>query len=95
MNERDLPRGYFQRRRPSGKRAWHYVAQCKGETPTRFYAARAPATAAAAAFSGWARADVVLWPTEERGVYRATWFDKFSDTYRETRLTIVEEAVAK
>jgi uncharacterized protein YodC (DUF2158 family) len=74
------------------RRAFHYVADCKGTKPTRFYAGDGQIShACAGAFSGWAHADVVLWPTDLAGVYRATWFDRYSDTFRETRLTILEE----
>lgn len=92
-----VKRGRALRRRygrsASRRQAFHYIAAIKGSAPTRFYAGSGPiANAAAAAFSGWAKADVVLWPTHERGVYTAKWFDKFSDTFRETKLTIIEEA---
>ena len=75
------------------KRAFHYVAKIKGETPTRFYVDReSPAMGAAHAFAGWARAEeVVLWPTENHGIYRVEWFDKYADKFRETKLIIVEE----
>lgn len=73
--------------------AFHYVARVKGSTPTRFYRRTGPiANAAAAAFSGWVKADVILWPTEHCGVYRAEWYDRFSETFRESELTIIEEA---
>jgi len=91
-------RGSRSRRRHGNtagrKQAFHYVASIKGPTPTRFYhAGRGPiSNAAAAAFSGWAKADVNLWPTERTGVYRAQWFDPFSERFRESTLTIVEEA---
>lgn len=74
------------------KRAFHYLAFLKGESPTRFYVGNEPiASAAAAAFSGWTRADTELHPSDEPGVYTAKWFDPYSDTFRETRLVIVEE----
>jgi hypothetical protein len=79
----------------SGRRqAFHYVARLKGSTPTRFFHSRPGpvANSAAAAFSGWTKSDVTLWPTHERGVYHAKWFDPYSDSFRETELTIVEEA---
>jgi len=74
------------------KRAFHYIAFLKGESPTRFYVGNEPiASAAAAAFSGWSKADTVLWPTDEAGVYTAKWFDPYSDMFRETRFVIIEE----
>jgi hypothetical protein len=79
----------------SRKQAFHYVARVKGEKPTRFFheMGRGPiSNSAAGAFSGWARADVVLWPTGSPGEYRAEWFDRFSDTFRESPLTVLEEA---
>lgn len=95
-----MKRGRALRRRygraDARKQAFHYVARIKGSAPTRFFhdmGSRAPiSNSAAAAFSGWAKADVALWPTEQRGVYQAKWFDRFSDTFRETPLTIIEEA---
>lgn len=77
------------------RQAFHYVARVKGTTPTRFFhAGSGPiSNSAAHAFAGWARAkDMTLWPTGERGVYTAKWFDEFSDSFRETPLTILEEA---
>ena len=79
------------------KQAFHYVARVKGAQPTRFFheVGRGPiSNSAAGAFSGWADADVTLWPTGAPGQYEAKWFDRFSDTFRETPLTILEEASA-
>jgi hypothetical protein len=75
------------------KRAYHYTAKIKGDRPTRFYVGPSgdPARAAASAFSAWANAPVTLWPANERGVYRAQWFDPYADVNRETELTILEE----
>jgi hypothetical protein len=79
------------------KQAFHYVARVKGDKPTRFFheMGRGPiSNSAAGAFSGWARADVVLYPTGSPGEYEAKWFDRFSDTFRETPLTVLEEVSA-
>lgn len=81
--------------RTSAKRAFHYVARVKGSTPTRFFVkpGESIASAAAYAFAGWARAsDMVLWPSDAPGKYTAKWYDKFAERFRESELTIVEEA---
>ena len=75
------------------KRAFHYVARVAGDRPSRFFVGdERPADVAVRSFAKWADADVTLHPTHEPGEYRASWFDRFSDTFRETPLTILEEA---
>lgn len=78
------------------KQAFHYKAQVKGPAATRFFhevgSGRSVADDCAEAFSGWAKSDVTLWPGDAAGKYTAKWFDKFADQYRETQLTILEEA---
>jgi hypothetical protein len=81
--------------RAGRKQAFHYVARVKGSTPTRFFhSGSGPiSNSAAHAFAGWAHSDTMtLWPSDRPGVYTAKWFDKFSDQFRETELTILEEA---
>lgn len=87
----DVLRSAYTPKRPL--RAYHYIARIAGPNAVRFYhpGSGPPATSAARAFSAWAYADVTLWPTDERGRYRAQWFDTFADRYRETDLVIVEE----
>jgi hypothetical protein len=73
------------------KQAFHYVT-ADGQ-PTKFFHEKGPVAASAArAFSQWAQADVVLWPTDKRGVYRAEWFDERVESFRTTTLTVIEEA---
>jgi hypothetical protein len=76
------------------KQAFHYTAHVKGANPSRFYHEQGSiASSAAESFRKWANADnMTLWPTNERGVYTAKWFDRFADAFRETRLIILEEA---
>jgi hypothetical protein len=79
------------------KQAFHYTAHIKSEKPTRFYHERGPiALSASEAFRKWVNADtMMLWPTHERGVYRAAWFDIYADRFRETTLTILEERAVR
>lgn len=76
------------------KRAMHYTADVIGtHAPKRFYhEAGRPSDSAARAFAAWAQADVTLLPIAP-GVYTAQWFDRFADTFRETRLVILEERI--
>lgn len=74
------------------KRAFHYVAQARGNAPIRVYHGNGRLRDTVAwAFAKWTQAPVTLWAGNEPGVYRAQWFDRITDIYRETDLTILEE----
>lgn len=74
-------------------KAFHYLADVKGETKTRFYHEMGRVSdSAARAFGAWINCkNLTLWPSSIPGVYTAKWFDEYSDTFRESTLTIVEE----
>lgn len=75
------------------KQVFHYTSEVTGKAPVRFI--RATGTLAAGAAHSFAKkvgnANVQLWPTHERGIYRAAWFDSCKDVFREATLTILEE----
>lgn len=77
------------------RRAFHYTAEGCGSRPKRFYCSRGQISdSAAQSLSLWTRSAVTLYPTDLAGVYRAQWFDRYSEIFRETTLMILEECQA-